>query len=115
MGVLWWCWGSYFRVCELLTRMHIQRHNFLGPRPMGPWGVAKRSIIIKSQLVSQFQRFLKSNFVCLFTYERYETYQIGFLFDRLGHAPGLGLWGYCGGWGIFFSEIQPELVCELLP
>ena len=48
--------------------------------------------------------------------ERYKTYQTGFLFGRLGHAPGVGLGGTVGGWvvQIFFSETQPDLVCELL-
>ena len=57
----------------------------------------------------------KPNFVCLLTNERYKTYQTGFLFGRLGHAPGVGLGGTVGGWGsIFFPEIQPDLLCELL-
>ena len=33
------------------------------------------------------------NFVCVLTNERYKTYQTGFLFCRLGHAPGVGLGG----------------------
>ena len=50
------------------------------------------------------------------THERYKTYQAGFSFGRLGHAPGVGLGGTegVGGRQIFFSEIQPDLVCELL-
>ena len=41
---------------------------------------------------------------------------MGFSLDRLGHAPGVGRVGTVGGWGVkkIFSEIQPELVCELL-
>ena len=31
---------------------------FWVPTPLGPWGGAKRSNIIKSELQSQFQRFL---------------------------------------------------------
>ena len=48
--------------------------------------------------------------------ERYKTYQTGFSFRRLGHAPGVGLGGTMGGWGVqkLFSQIQPDLVCELL-
>ena len=46
-----WC-ASY------LHEWHMQRHKFLGPRLLGPLGGAKRSNIIKSQLQSQFQRFL---------------------------------------------------------
>ena len=47
----------------------------------------------------------------LLTNERYITYQTGFSFGPLGHL------GYRGGWGvkkIFFYEIQPDLLCELL-
>ena len=59
-------WGSKFFFPKFnqiwcvsyLHEWHMQRHNFLGPRLLGPWGGAKRSNIIKSQLQSQFQRFL---------------------------------------------------------
>ena len=34
-----------------------------------------------------------SNFVCVLTNERYKTYQTGFSFCHLGHAPGVGLLG----------------------
>ena len=48
------------------------------------------------------------NFVCVLTNERYNTYQTGFLFCRLGHAPGVGLWGTGGTQGgsknIFFKH-----------
>ena len=87
---------------------------FLGPRPRGPWGGAKRLNIIKFELQSQFQRFLNQT-VYLLTNERYITYQTGFSFGRLGHAQGWDL-GVPWGWGVnfFFFEIQPDLVCELL-
>ena len=55
--------------------------------------------------------------MCLLTNERYITYQTGFSFGRLGHAPGVGLGGTVGGCGvqkIFFPEIHPDLGCELL-
>ena len=78
----------------------MQQHNFLDPYLLGPWGGAKRSNIIKSQSQSQFQRFFKPNFVCLLTIERYKTYPRGFSFRRLGHAPGMGLRGTVGGWGV---------------
>ena len=38
---------------------------FGSPPPLGPWGGAKRSSIIKSQLLSRFQRFL--NQICVFS------------------------------------------------
>ena len=94
--------------------------QFFGPAPWGPGEGPKGQIslnIIKIQLESQFQRFFKPNFVCLLTNERYKTYQTRFSFGRLGHAPGVGLGGTVGGWAgqkFFFSEIQSDLLCELL-
>ena len=41
-----------------LHEWHMQQHNFLGLRLLGPWGGTKRSNIFKSQLQSQSQRFL---------------------------------------------------------
>ena len=38
--------------------------------------------------------------MCVLTNERYKTYQTGFLFCRLGHAPGVGLWGTGGAQGV---------------
>ena len=51
------------------------------------------------------------------TNERYITYQTGFSFGHLGHAEGWDLGVPWGGGGVgvnFFSEIQQDLVCELL-
>ena len=42
------------------------------------------------------------NFVCVLKIERYKTYQTGFLFCRLGHAPEVGLWGTGGAEGVIF-------------
>ena len=56
--------------------------------------------------------------MCLLTNERYKTYLTGFSFGSLGHAPGVRLGGTMGGVGLGGqknnSEIQPEMVCELL-
>ena len=49
------------------------------------------------------------NFVCVLINERYKTYQTGFLFCRLGHAPGVGLWGTGDAQGVknlFFKVIR---------
>ena len=83
-----------------LHQWHMQRHNFLGPNPLGPWGGAKRTNIIKSQSQSQFQRFLNQT-LCVFSQLKdIKTYQTGFSFRRLGHAPEVGLGGTVGGWGV---------------
>ena len=42
------------------------------------------------------------NFKCVLSNERYKTYQTGFLFCHLGHAPGVGLWGTGGTQGVNF-------------
>ena len=42
------------------------------------------------------------NFVCVLTNERYKLYQTEFLFCRLGHAPGVGLWGTGGAEVVIF-------------
>ena len=52
-----------------LHEWHMQWHHFLGPRPLEPWGGAKRSNIIKSELQSQFQRFLHQT-LCIFSQMR---------------------------------------------
>ena len=66
-------------------------------------------------ITKSISKFFKPNFVCLLTNERYKTYQTGFSFGRLGHAPGVGLEGTLGGLGgQKNSEIQPDLVCEVL-
>ena len=116
-------WGSNFfpkfnqiwRV-SYLHQWHMQRHNILGPHPLGPCGRAKRSNIIKSQSQKAISKIFKPHFVCLLTNDRYKTYQTGFSFHRLGHAPLVGLMGTVGVWGgsTTFFQIQPDLVCELL-
>ena len=50
-----------------LHEWHLQPHHFLGPHPLGPWGGAKSSNIIKSELQSQFQRFLNQT-LCIFSH-----------------------------------------------
>ena len=60
-------------------------------------------------------KIFKPNFVYLLTNERYKTYQTGFSFDGLCHAPGVVLGGTVGGMSKKKnSEIQPKLVSELL-
>ena len=74
LGVPWGVWGvqkfffSKFNQIwsvSYLYEWHMHRHHFLGPRPLGPWGGAKRPNIIKSELQSQFQRFLNQT-LCIF-------------------------------------------------
>ena len=92
---------------------HAPAPFFWGPRPLGPWGGAKRSNIIESELQSQFQRFLNQT-LCIFSQMK-DIYNISQDFYSAAWVmPRSGTWRYGGGWGAFFSEIQPDLVCELL-
>ena len=99
-----------------LHQCHMQRHNFLGPNPLGPWGGAKRSNIIKSQSQSQFQRFLNQT-LCVFSqlkdikHIRRDFHSVALVMPQ-GWDLGVP-WGV-GGSKNFFSQIQPDLVCELL-
>ena len=70
----------------------------LDPHPLGPWGGAKRSNIIKSQSQSQFQRFL-SQTLCVFSqlkdikHIRGDFHSIAWVMPQgwdLGYRGGLG-------------------------
>ena len=80
---------------------------FLAPPP----GALGRGQKVKYHLISitkSISKIFISNFVCVLTNERYKTYQTGFLFGHLGHAPGVGLWGTGVAQGVknyFFSNM----------
>ena len=86
-------------VCELLTSMAHATHNIIGPHPLGPWGGAKRSNIIKSQSQSQLQTFLNQT-LCVFSqlkdikHIRRDFHSIAWVMPQ-----GLDL-GYHGGLGV---------------
>ena len=72
----------------------VQRQTFLASLA----GALGRGQKVKYHLISitsQFQRFIP-NCGCVLTNERYNTYQMGFLFCRLGNAKGVGLCGTGG-------------------
>ena len=81
-----------------LHQWHMQRHNFFGPHPLGPWGGAKRSNIIKSQSQNQFQRFSNQT-LCVFSqlkdikHIRRDFHSVAWVMPQ-----GWDL-GYRGGWG----------------
>ena len=51
---------------SFLHERHMHWRHFWGPHPLGPWGGAKRSNIIKSELKGQFQRFSNQT-LCIFS------------------------------------------------
>ena len=72
---------------------------FLAPPP----GALGRGQKVKYHLISitkSISKIFIPKFVCVLTNERYKTYQTGFSFCPLGHAPGVGLWGTGGTQGV---------------
>ena len=98
-----------------LHQWHIQGHNFFGPHPLGPWGGASRSNIIKSQSQSQFQRFLNQT-LCVFSQMK-DIKHIRQDFHSVPWVMPQG-WDLAVPWGLgvkkLSPQIQPDLVCELL-
>ena len=111
-------------VCVCVCCSHkwgVQRHIFC-PAPWGPGEGSKGQIllnIIKIQLLSQFQRFLNQT-LCVYSqikdikHIRQDVHSTAWVTPQ-GWDLGVP-WGGGGGGvgGSIFSEIQPELVCELL-
>ena len=94
-------------------------HFFFGPAPWGPGEGPKGQMsynIIKFQLLSQFQRFLTQT-LCVFSQMK-DIKHIRRDFHLAAWVLPQG-WDLGVPWGVlwskfFFSEIQPDLVCELL-
>ena len=101
---------------SFLHEWHTHRRHFFGPRALGPWGGAKRSNIIKSELQSQFQRFLNQTLYIFSQMKDIKHIRRDFHLAAWVMPRG-GTWAYRGGLGgkkNFFSEIQPDFVFELL-
>ena len=69
--------------------------NFFGP---APWGQKVKYHLIS--ITKSISKIFIPNFVCVLTNERYKTYQMGYTFCLLVHAPGVGLWGAGGAQGV---------------
>ena len=68
-----------------------------------PPGALRRGQKVKYHLISitkSISKIFIPNVVCVLTNERYKTYQTGFSFCPLGHAPKVGLWGAGGAQGV---------------
>ena len=81
-------------------------NSFLAPPP----GARGRGQKVKYHLISitkSISKIFIPYSVRVHTNERYKTYQPGFSFCPLGHAPGVGPWGAGGAQGakkIFFKH-----------
>ena len=86
--------------------------QIFGPHPLEPWGGAKRSNIIKFQLLSQLQIFLNQT-LCVFSqmkdikHIRQDFHSVAWV------MPQGSVFGGTGELGVKkkFFEIQPNLVC----
>ena len=109
LGVNFFFWKFNQIWCvSCLQEWHMHRHHFLGPRPLGPWGGAKRSNIIKSELQSQFQRFLNQT-LCISSQMK-DIYYISQDFHSAAWImPRGGTWGYRGGLGVKKKKKNPKL------
>ena len=76
--------------------------QFFGSPPPGALGRGQKVKFNLISITKSISNIFKPNFVCILTNERYKTYQTGFSFSHLGHAPGVGLWGYRGVGGSNF-------------
>ena len=95
----------------------MQRHIFFGPAPWGPGEGPKGQILLNIifQLQSQFQRFFNQT-LCVFSHMK----DIKHIRRDFHLATWVMLQGWDLGvpWGVgevkTKSEIEPDLVCELL-
>ena len=77
----------------------VQRHFFIAPPP----GALGRGQKVKYHLISitnSISKIFIPNFVFVLTNELYKTYETGFKFCCLVHAPGVGLKGFEGAEGV---------------
>ena len=79
---------------------------FLAPPP-GALGRGQKVKYHVNSITKSISKIFIPNFVCVLTNERYKSYQTGFLFCPLGHAPGVKFWGAGGAQGVkfFFSNM----------
>ena len=91
-------WTKFNQIWLRVTHMNgASNVNFFWPRLLGRGQKVKYDLISITKSIS---KIFIPNFVCVLTNERYKTYQTGFLFCCLGHAPGVGLWGTGGAQGV---------------
>ena len=86
--------------------------HFFCPTP----GALGRGQKVKYHLISitkSISKMVIPNFVYVPTNERFKTYQTGYKFCCLGHAPGVGLWGARGAEGFKFLFISNMIMWHI--
>ena len=99
-----------------LHEWHMHLAPFFWSRPHWALGRGQKVKYHLIWITKSISMIFKPNFVYLLTNERYITHT-GFSSGCLGHAQGWDLgvpWWDLGVKKKCFSEIQPDLVCELL-
>ena len=77
---------------------------FFAPPP-GALGRGQRVKYHLILITKSISKIFIPNFVCVLKNERYKTYQTGFSFCCLSHAPGVRLWGAgVARWSFFFKH-----------
>ena len=124
LKVPWGVWRSFFYskfnqiLCTCMSYLHewhMHQHNFWVPAPWGLGEGPKGQISLNLNYKVNYKGFYTKLCVSSHKWKIYYIYQTGFSFCHLGYAQGRDLrvpWGVGGQF--FFSEIQPDLVCELL-
>ena len=77
-----------------------QSKNFFLAPPPGALGRGQKVTYHLISITKSISKIFTPNFVCVLTNERYKTYQTGFIFCCLGHAPWVGLRGTGGAQGV---------------
>ena len=92
----------------------MQRQTFFGPASWSPREGSKGLLSLNS-ITKSISKIFIQNFACVLTNERYKTYQTGFSFCPLGHAPGVGLWNAGGAKGVkkFVFFIRGHVVYQI--
>ena len=78
--------------------------NFFLAPPPGALERGQKVKYLSISITKSVSKIFIPNFVFL-TNKRYKTYQMGFSFCHLGHAPRVGLWGLgVPRWSFFFFK-----------
>ena len=122
LGVPWGVWGVIFFRNSTRFGVRVTYMNgtctgtiFWVPAPWDLGEGSKGQISLNLNYKVNFKGFKTK--ICVSSH-KWKIYNIldGIFIRAPGSCPGVGLGGTVGGVGvkIFFSEIQPDLVCELL-
>ena len=99
-----------------LHQWHMHQDNYFGRHTLGPWGGGRKVKYHKISITKSISKIFKPNVVCLLTNEDIKHIRQDFHLVPWDMAQGWDLGVPWGVWGSknFFSQIQPDLMRELL-